>query len=131
MSRGRGHKDGGAPRPRRHLQQRPRAADGDRGVVCVAARGQASVRLQGHYHSITYHHHAHQDHDVQGLTLCDGDKVSVNSLEIRTIPRWPSVASCRSEDYHMPGYQNRLMQEWECACKEQFCWTRIYCGQEK
>ena len=38
---------------------------------------------------------------MQGLTLCDGDKVSVDSLEIRTIPRWPSVASCRSEDHHM------------------------------
>ena len=133
VSRGRGHQAGGDPGPRRHLQQRPREADGDWGVLCVAQRGPASVRLQGHYNIISSslsredsHHH-----DIQGLTLCDGDKVSVDSVEIRTIPAWPSVASCRSDSELWSYLIRRQLQVWEGPCKEQFRRTRIHCGQEK
>lgn len=31
---------------------------------------------------------------MQGLTLCEGDRVSVDSSALRTLPTWPSLASC-------------------------------------
>ena len=31
---------------------------------------------------------------VQGLTLCEGDRVSVDSSALRTLATWPSLASC-------------------------------------
>lgn len=31
----------------------------------------------------------------KGLTLCDGDKISVISKNVETIPSWPSIATCK------------------------------------
>ena len=35
------------------------------------------------------------NHVHQGLTLCEGDTVSVDSKQLQTVPNWPSTATCR------------------------------------